>query len=70
MNIAVTTTDDLPDDLAVVQTFDRVRDAFPAEAVTVDVAVKADDVRKGPPRPPSPICGRRPTATSSCSRAP
>jgi uncharacterized membrane protein YdfJ with MMPL/SSD domain len=48
MNIAVTTTDDLPQDLAVVQTFDRVRDAFPAEAVTVDVAVKADDVRKGP----------------------
>jgi uncharacterized membrane protein YdfJ with MMPL/SSD domain len=48
MNLAVTTTDDLPDDLAVVQTFDRVRDAFPAEAVTVDVAVKADDVRSGP----------------------
>jgi uncharacterized membrane protein YdfJ with MMPL/SSD domain len=48
MNIAVTTTDDLPDDLAVVQTFDRVRDAFPAEAVTVDVAVQADDARSGP----------------------
>jgi uncharacterized membrane protein YdfJ with MMPL/SSD domain len=48
MNIAVTTTDDLPQDLAVVKTFDRVRDAFPAEAVSVDVAVKADDVRTGP----------------------
>jgi uncharacterized membrane protein YdfJ with MMPL/SSD domain len=48
MNIAVTTTDDLPQDLAVVQTFDRMREAFPAEAVTVDVAVKADDVRGGP----------------------
>jgi uncharacterized membrane protein YdfJ with MMPL/SSD domain len=48
MNIAVTSTDDLPQDLAVVQTFDRVREAFPAEAVTVDVAVKADDVRDGP----------------------
>jgi uncharacterized membrane protein YdfJ with MMPL/SSD domain len=48
MNIAVTTTDDLPDDLAVVQTFDRVREAFPAEAVTVDVAVEADNVRSGP----------------------
>ena len=47
MNIAVTTTDDLPQDLAVVKTFDRVRDSFPAEAVTVDVAVKADDVRAG-----------------------
>jgi uncharacterized membrane protein YdfJ with MMPL/SSD domain len=48
LNLANTTTDDLPQDLAVVQTFDRVRDAFPAEAVTVDVAVKADDVRSGP----------------------
>ena len=48
LNLAVTSTDDLPQDLAVVQTFDRVRDAFPAEAVTVDVAVKADDVRTGP----------------------
>jgi uncharacterized membrane protein YdfJ with MMPL/SSD domain len=48
MNMAVTSTDDLPQDLAVVKTFDRVREAFPAEAVTVDVAVKADDVRAGP----------------------
>jgi uncharacterized membrane protein YdfJ with MMPL/SSD domain len=48
MNIVATTTDDLPQDLAVVKTFDRLRDAFPAEAVTVDVAVKADDVRAGP----------------------
>jgi uncharacterized membrane protein YdfJ with MMPL/SSD domain len=47
MNIAVTTTDDLPQDLAVVKTFDRLREAFPAEAVTVDVAVEADDVRTG-----------------------
>jgi uncharacterized membrane protein YdfJ with MMPL/SSD domain len=45
MNIAVTTTDDLPQNLAVVKTFDRLREAFPAEAVTVDVVVKADDVR-------------------------
>jgi uncharacterized membrane protein YdfJ with MMPL/SSD domain len=47
MNMAVTTTDDLPQDLAVVKTFDRIREAFPAEAVTVDVAVKSDDVRGG-----------------------
>jgi uncharacterized membrane protein YdfJ with MMPL/SSD domain len=47
MNVAVTTTDDLPQDLAVVQTFDRMREAFPAEAVTVDVVVKAEDVRNG-----------------------
>ncbi|HZC12992.1 MAG TPA: MMPL family transporter, partial [Thermoleophilaceae bacterium] len=45
MNMAVTTTDDLPQDLAVVKTFDRMREAFPAETVTVDVVVKADDVR-------------------------
>jgi len=48
MHLAVSTTDDLPQDLAVVKTFDRIRDAFPAEAVTVDVAVQADDVRAGP----------------------
>ncbi len=47
MNLAVTTTDDLPQDLAVVKTFDRMREAFPAEAVTVDVVLKADDVRSG-----------------------
>ena len=48
MNIAVTSVDDLPQDLAVIQTYDRLRDAFPAEGVTVDVAVEADDVRNGP----------------------
>jgi uncharacterized membrane protein YdfJ with MMPL/SSD domain len=48
MNIAVTSVDDLPQDLPVIQTYDRLRDAFPAEGVTVDVAVEADDVRSGP----------------------
>jgi uncharacterized membrane protein YdfJ with MMPL/SSD domain len=47
MNIAVTSVDDLPQDLAVIRTYDRLRDAFPTEGVTVDVAVKADDVRTG-----------------------
>jgi uncharacterized membrane protein YdfJ with MMPL/SSD domain len=47
MNIAVTSVDDLPQDLPVIQTYDRLRDAFPAEGVTVDVAVQADDVRSG-----------------------
>ena len=47
MNIVVTSIDDLPQDLAVIKTYNRVRDAFPAEGVTADVAVEADDVRSG-----------------------
>src|SRR5215211_1765741 len=47
MNIAVTSVDDLPQDLAVIKAYDRLRDAFPAEGVTVDVAVKANDVHTG-----------------------
>ena len=31
----------------MIQTYNRVRDAFPEEGVTVDVAVKGDDVRSG-----------------------
>jgi uncharacterized membrane protein YdfJ with MMPL/SSD domain len=49
MNIVVSSVDDLPQDLAVVKTYDRLRAAFPEEGVTVDVAVQADDVRNGPP---------------------
>jgi uncharacterized membrane protein YdfJ with MMPL/SSD domain len=45
MNMAVTSTDDLPQDLAVIKTYNRVRDAFPAEGVTVDVAVKGKNLR-------------------------
>jgi uncharacterized membrane protein YdfJ with MMPL/SSD domain len=47
MKIVVTSVDDLPQDLAVIQTYDRLRDAFPEEGVTVDVAVEADDVHSG-----------------------
>ncbi len=47
MKIVVTGVDDLPKDLAVIQTYDRLRDAFPAEGVTVDVALKAEDLRSG-----------------------
>ncbi len=47
MNIVVSSVDDLPQDLAVVKTFDRLRAAFPKEGVTVDVAVQADDVKHG-----------------------
>jgi RND superfamily putative drug exporter len=39
--------EDLPQDLAVVETYNRVKDAFPAEGVTASVAVEADDVRSG-----------------------
>jgi uncharacterized membrane protein YdfJ with MMPL/SSD domain len=48
MNIVVSSVDDLPQDLGAVQTYNRLRDAFPKEGVTVDVAVKADNVRSGP----------------------
>ena len=47
MKVVVTGVDDLPRDLAVIQTYDRLRDAFPAEGVTVDVALKGDDLRTG-----------------------
>ena len=62
MNIAVTSVDDLPQDLAVIKTYDRLRDAFPAEGVTVDVAVQADDVRSGPWPPESRSSSARPGA--------
>jgi uncharacterized membrane protein YdfJ with MMPL/SSD domain len=47
MNIVNTSTDDLPQDLAVIKTYDRVRDAFPEKGVTASVAIEADDVRSG-----------------------
>jgi RND superfamily putative drug exporter len=48
MNIVTTGSDDLPKDLALIKTYDRVRDAFPEKGVAVNVAVEADDVRGGP----------------------
>ncbi len=47
MKIVVSSTDDLPQDLPVIQTYNVVRDAFPAEGVTADVVVEGDDVREG-----------------------
>jgi uncharacterized membrane protein YdfJ with MMPL/SSD domain len=44
MKIVVTSTDDLPQDLEVIETYNRLRDTFPKEGVTVDVAVQADDI--------------------------
>jgi len=38
---------DFPQDLPAIQTYDRVREAFPIEGVTASVAVEASDVRAG-----------------------
>jgi uncharacterized membrane protein YdfJ with MMPL/SSD domain len=45
MNIKVTSTDDLPQNLQVIKTYNRLRAAFPKEGVTVDVAVSGKDLR-------------------------
>jgi RND superfamily putative drug exporter len=47
MKIANTGPDDLPQDLALIQTYNRVKDAFPEEGVTADVVVEANNVRSG-----------------------
>jgi RND superfamily putative drug exporter len=39
--------EDLPQDIAVIQTYERVKAAFPGEGVTTTVVVKAADVRSG-----------------------
>jgi RND superfamily putative drug exporter len=48
MNTVVSGTEDLPRDIAVVQTYDRVSAAFPQEGTAATVVVEADDVRSGP----------------------
>jgi RND superfamily putative drug exporter len=48
MNLVVSSSDDLPRDIPVVQTFDRVNAAFPGEAAGSRVVVEADDVSSGP----------------------
>src|SRR3954454_23548216 len=45
MNIVTGSVDDLPQNLKVVKTYDRLKAAFPKEGVTVDVAVQAHNVR-------------------------
>ena len=45
MKIVVSSVDDLPQDLPVIETYNRLKDAFPKEGVTVDVVVEGDDVR-------------------------
>jgi RND superfamily putative drug exporter len=46
MKVVTSGTDDLPKDLAVVQTYNRVKSDFPDKGVTTSVAVEADDVRR------------------------
>jgi RND superfamily putative drug exporter len=41
-------TDTLPQDLGVVQTFNRVQDAFPSENSAAQVVIEAEDVATGP----------------------
>jgi RND superfamily putative drug exporter len=40
--------DELPQDLPVIVTYNKVKDVFPTEGVTATVVVQADDVRSGP----------------------
>ena len=40
--------DELPQDLPVIVTYNKVKEVFPREGVTATVVVEADDVRSGP----------------------
>ena len=65
MRIVNSSVDDLPQDLPVIQTYNRLKDAFPKEGVTVDVVVTAeDDIRQGL-EPKSEISSLRRLAESS-----
>ncbi|HUC00260.1 MAG TPA: MMPL family transporter [Solirubrobacterales bacterium] len=48
MHTVVSGADDLPRDIPVVKTYDRVTAAFPGEAAGATVVVEADDVGSGP----------------------
>jgi RND superfamily putative drug exporter len=48
MNTVVSGAEDLPRDIPVVQTYDRVTEAFPGEAAGATVVVEADQVGSGP----------------------
>ena len=47
MKTVISGVDDLPQDLAVIKTYNQVKDVFPSEGVTTIVVVEADDVRSG-----------------------
>ena len=48
MNIVTSGVDEFPQDEPVIQTYNKVKEAFPIEGVTATVVVEADDVRSGP----------------------
>ncbi|HEX6206347.1 MAG TPA: MMPL family transporter [Solirubrobacterales bacterium] len=48
MQTVVSGAEDLPRDIPVVQTYDRITEAFPGEAAGATVVVEADDVSTGP----------------------
>ena len=47
MKTVISGVDDLPQDLAVIKTYNQVKDVFPSEGVTTTVVVEADNVRAG-----------------------
>ena len=47
MKTVISGVDDLPQDLAVIKTYNQVKDVFPSEGVTTTVVVEADNVRSG-----------------------
>jgi RND superfamily putative drug exporter len=47
LNTVVTDPSDFPQDLEIVQTYNRVQEAFPAESTQLAVVVEAEDVRSG-----------------------
>jgi uncharacterized membrane protein YdfJ with MMPL/SSD domain len=47
MKIVTSGIDELPQDLPVIVTYNKVKDVFPIEGVTATVVVEADDVRSG-----------------------
>jgi uncharacterized membrane protein YdfJ with MMPL/SSD domain len=59
LKMVVSSADDLPQDLGVIKTYNKLRAAFPAEGVTADVVVKADNVRSGEPAAAISLLQRR-----------
>ena len=47
MKIVTSGIDELPQDVPVIQTYNKVKKVFPSEGVTAIVVVEADDVRSG-----------------------
>ena len=74
MKTVISGVDDLPQDLAVIKTYNQVKDVFPSEGVTTSVVVEADDVRSSDvatqiDRAPG-IRSRRPTRSCPGPRSP